>query len=109
MNSEGNEAINKLAKDAAEFRSSEQQLPPAFLQRQLPKGLSACLQQVTQLTKENNEKWWKHSKQYTRTKTINPDLPAPSYIKATNSLNHQQISVLTQMCIGHNLLNKHLH
>jgi len=109
MNSEGNEAVDKLAKEAAEFGSSEQQLLPAFLRRQLPKGLSACLQQIAQLTKENNEKWWKQSRRYSRTKTIDPDLPAPSYIKATNGLNRRQISVLTQMRTGHNSLNKHLH
>jgi len=109
MNSEGNEAVDKLAKEAAEFGSSEQQQLPTFLRRQLPNGLSGYLQQIAQLSKEGNEKWWKRSKRYKRTKTIDPDLSAPNYIKVTNGLNRRQTSVLTQMRTGHDTLNKHLH
>jgi hypothetical protein len=109
MGSVGNEAVDKLAKEAAEYGSSEQHLLPEFLRRQLPTSLSATLQQITEGTKQSNEKWWKRSKRYQTAKSIDPNLPTPSFIKATKGLNRRQISVLTQLRIGHNSLNKHLH
>jgi ribonuclease HI len=105
----GNKAVDKLAKEAAEYRSSEQHLLPEFLHRQLPTSLSATLQQITEGTKQSNKKWWKQSKRYQTAKSINPNLPTPSFIKATKGLNRCQISMLTQLHIGHNSLNKHLH
>ena len=109
MGSEGNEAADALAKEAAEFGSSECHLLPKFLQRRLPTSLSATIQHSKKSTKLENIKRWRRSKRFKRINTIDPELPSQSYIKATEGLNHRQTSVLTQLRTGHIALNKYLH
>jgi ribonuclease HI len=107
--SKGNEAVDKLVKEAAKFSSSDKNLLPAFLQCKLPISLSAIKQQITTNTKLNMKEWWKCSQQYKQMKNVDPTMPSEKYIKATNGLTCCQTSVLTQFCTGHILLNKHLH
>ena len=109
MGSEGNEAADALAKEAAEFGSSNQHLLPPLLHSPLPTSLSATKQHINKLTIKSTKFWWKHSEQYKCINNIDPQLPSMSFIKATEGLNCRQTSILTQLCTGHIPLNKHLH
>ena len=97
----GNEAADELAKQAAEFGSSNNDLLPPFLRRKLPDSLSAVKQQIDNDTK-------KRSKRYRRIKFIDSSFPSSKYIQATSGLNRRQTSVLTQLRTGHIPLNGHL-
>jgi len=108
MDSIGNEAADKLAKQAAEFGSSDRDLLPLFLRRNLPVSLSAVKQQIKDDTKKGTKAWWKRSLRYRRIKSIDPLLPSKKYIQATNGLHRRQTSVLTQLRTGHIPLNGHL-
>ena len=109
MGSKGNEAADELAKKAAEFGSSSNDLLPKFLCRTLPTSLLAVKQQIDNTTKEETKTWWKRSKRYKRIKSIDPSLPSSKFISATKELNRNQISVLTQLRTGHIPLNGHLY
>ena len=109
MGSKGNEAADELAKEAAEFSSSSDDLLPLFLHRKLPSSLAAVKQQIGKFTKREMIIWWKKSKRYKRIKAINPSFPSLKFIKATKEVNCKQISILTQICTGHIPLNGHLH
>ena len=109
MGSKGNEAADELAKEAAEFGSSSDDLLPLFLRRKLPSSLAAVKQQIGKSTKRETIIWWKKSKRYKRIKAIDPSFPSSRFIEATKELNRKQISVLTQIRTGHTPLNGHLH
>src|SRR5258706_9659200 len=108
MGSTGNEAADELAKQAAEFGSSSDDLLPPFLRRTLPTSLSAAKQQINDDTKSETKAWWKRSKRYRRIKSIDPSFPSSKYILATDGLNRKHTSVLTQLRTGHIPLNGHL-
>src|SRR5258706_7261911 len=108
MESVGNKVADKLAKHAAEHRSSNRQRLPKFLHNQLPLSLSAIKQQITSKTKTETKAWWKMSKHYKRIKSIDLLLPSGKFIKATSSLNCKQTSILTQLHTDHVPLNGHL-
>jgi len=108
MDSTGNEAADELAKQAAEYGSSDRDLLPPSLRRNLPVSLSAVKQQTKDATKKETKSWWKRSARYRRIKAIDPSLPSMNYTKATNGLHRRQTSVLTQLRIGHIPLNRHL-
>jgi len=109
MGSLGNDAADNLAKSAAECGSTHLNLLPPILHNNLPTSLSATKQLIDKLTKEEAKTWWRSSKQYKRIRKTNLSLPSTRYLKATEGLNHRQISVLTQLRTGHVPLNKHLH
>ncbi len=75
MGSIGNEAADKLAKTAAEYGSSSNDLLPPFLHKILPTNLSAVKQQIDSDMKKETKTWWKRSTQYRRIKFIHPTLP----------------------------------
>ena len=104
----GNEAADELAKQAAEFGSSNNDLLPPFLRRKLSDSLSAVKQQIDNDTKQETKTWWKRSKRYRRIRFIDSSFPSPKYIQATSGLNRRQTSVLTQLRTGHIPLNGHL-
>ena len=105
----GNKAADEVAKQAAEFGSSSNDLLPSFLRRKLPDSLSAIKQQIDSDTKQETKNWWKGSKRYKRIKFIDSSFPSMKYIQATSGLNRRQTSVLTQLRTGHIPLNGHLH
>jgi len=105
----GNEEADKQAKLPAEHGSSAIHTLPPLLRNPLPTSISATKQIIDKLTMEAAKSWWKKSKRYKRTNDIDPSLPFMKYTKATEGLNRRQTSLLTQLCIGHIPLNKHLH
>ena len=109
MGSKGNEAADELAKKAAEFGSSNDDLLPQFLCRTLPTSLSAIKQQIGDSAKKETKAWWKRSKRYKRIKPIDPSLPSSRFISTTKELSRKQTSVLTQLRTGHIPLNGHLY
>ena len=109
MGSKGNEAADELAKEAAEYSPSSNDLLLQFLHRKLPASLAAVKQQIGCYTKKETIEWWRGSKHYKRIKTIDPSFPSSRFINATKELNCRQISVLTQIHTGHIPLNTHLH
>jgi len=109
MGSTGNDAVDKSAKTAATRGSSHPNYLPPTLRNELPISLSATKQLIDKLTKLNTKTWWRGSTRYKKMREIDPTLPSANFIKATNGLNHSQISVLTQLRTGHAPLNKHLH
>ena len=109
MGSTGNEAADVLAKEAAEHGSSDMYLLPRFLRRELPISLSAIKQQIVNTSKNEIKDWWKRSKRYKKTKSIDPTLPSGGFVKATLELNRKQTSVLTQLRTDHTSLNGHLY
>ena len=104
----GNNAADELVKLAAEFGSSNTDLLPPFLCRNLPDNLSAVKQQISNNTKKETKVWWKRSKCYKWIKFIDSSLPSLKYIQVTNSLNCRQMSILMQLQIEHIPLNGHL-
>ena len=62
MGLKGNEAADELAKEAAEFGSSSDDLLPLFLRRKLSSSLAAAKQQIGKFTKRETIIWWKKSK-----------------------------------------------
>ena len=62
MDSKGNKAADEQAKIAAEFGSSNNDLLPPFLHRNLPDSLSAIKQQIDNEMKKETLAWWKRSK-----------------------------------------------
>jgi len=58
MDSVGNERADVLAKEAAEFGSSDQNILPIFLHRQLPISISATKQAINARIKKSMKEWW---------------------------------------------------
>jgi hypothetical protein len=96
MGSEVNRAVDEQAKEVAEYGSSNRRL--------LPTSLSATIQQFKEQAKQENNTWRKQANKLIN--LISPNLPSPSFIKATRDLNRRQINVLTQTRLGHIALNK---
>lgn len=100
MKSKGNETVDELSKEAAEHGSSDRrQLPqpirnPATNRRTNQARPQEVVEEIQGIQAHHSHR---------------PNLPSPSFIKATQDLNRRQISVQAQMCIGHVALNKHLH
>jgi ribonuclease HI len=105
-----NEAIDIEAKAAAEGRSSQAKDLPTFLRKNpLPTSVSAKKQQHTAILRSRWNKEWLKSKRFHYIRKYNQTLPSPIYMKLTNQLTRQQISLLTQLRTGHVPLNQHLH
>ena len=71
--------------------------------------MAAVKQQIDKATKRETVTWWKRSKRYKKTKSIDPSLPSGKYVQATAELNRNQTSILTQLRTGHIPLNGYLH
>jgi len=109
MDSVGNERADVLAKEAAEFGSSNQNDLPVFLHRQLPISISATKQAINAGIKKQMKEWWQRSPRFRKTRLIDPSFPSAKYIEITSSLNRRQASILTQLRTGHAPINQHLH
>ncbi|KAF8592097.1 hypothetical protein K439DRAFT_1290162, partial [Ramaria rubella] len=66
----GNEAVDKMAKDAADGESSRRSQLPAFLCRHLPHSASAVKQSYKDQLKQQASQLFKASPQYTKISSI---------------------------------------
>src|SRR5258706_15428705 len=101
MGSIGNEAADELAKTAAEYGSSSNDLLPPFLRKTLPTSLSAVQTQNDRDTRQQSKSLMQRRTRYKRIKFIDPTLPSSKYIEAVNGLNRKQTGILTQLRTGH--------
>ena len=109
MDSTGNERADVLAKEAAEFGSSDLNNLPTFLHQQLPNSISATKQAINAKIKKLTKEWWQKSPRFKRTRIIDPSFPSAKYLEITSSLNRRQASILTQLRTGHAPINMHLY
>jgi hypothetical protein len=86
MGSIGNEAADKLAKEAAKFGSSKNHLLPNYLRKKLPASMSAIKQNIEQVTKTETKLWWKQSTCYKCIRRIDPSLPSVKFLLTTSKL-----------------------
>ena len=105
----GNETADKIAKKAAEGRSSAMATLPHILRRPLPKSTSAIKQEFE---KTLNSKWiamWDASPRKPRLAQFGGHFPFNSFRKTLYLLTRNQSSLILQIRSGHFPLNKYLH
>jgi ribonuclease HI len=105
----GNEAADKLAKDAASGRSSRSAELPLLLRDPLPTSASALKQEYNT---ELNRKWltiWDDSPRKNRFSQIDPEFPFNKFRKRLFNLTRKQTSMIMQLRTGHFPLNYYLH
>jgi ribonuclease HI len=105
----GNEAVDKLAKEAAEGRASRRESLPPTLRKELPTSLSALKQDYFKKLIVKWEDYWERSPRNFRMDTINSDFPFNSYRNRLHKLTRGQASSIAQILIGHFPLNEYLH
>ena len=92
---EGNERVNREAKEAAKGHSSQKRNLPKFLTKApLPKSISAQWQEFnTELMRRWKHKWAK-SPWHTRISRINPTMPSNGFQKLMTGLSRSQASII---------------
>ena len=104
-----NEAVDKLAKEAARGRSSPRDSLPPMLRKALPASLSATKQRYHAEILRKWESYWDTSPRRSRLNTINAEFPFNTYRNKLHKLTRRQASIITQIQIGHFPLNGYLH
>ena len=105
----GNEAADKLAKEAAGGRSSSSADLPHLLRSSLPISASATKQEYNV---ELNKKWqaiWANSPRKNRFTQLDPEFPFNNFRKRLFKLTRKQTSIIMQLRTGHVPLNFYLH
>ena len=105
----GNEAADKLAKEAAAGRSSSTAELPHLLRSPLPISASAIKQEFNA---ELNGKWqtiWTNSPRKNRFTQLDPEFPFNNFRKRLYKLTRKQTSTIMQLRTGHVPLNFYLH
>jgi ribonuclease HI len=105
----GNEAVDKLAKEAAEGRASSRDSLPPMLRRELPTSLSALKQEYLKKLFEKWETFWLQSPRKFRMDTSSSDFPFNSYRNRLHKLTRGYASIIAQIQVGHFPLNAYLH
>jgi ribonuclease HI len=108
---EGNEIVDKAAKEAAEEgkTSPVSELPSLLKQKALPESAAARRQEGRRRIKKMWMQRWEKSPRYNRIKHIDPKLPSASFLKATRTLTRRQASIIIQLRSGHIPIRKYLH
>ena len=105
----GNEAADKLAKEAAAGQSSSTAKLPHILRSPLPISTSAIKQEFnTKL----NRKWqmiWANSPRKNKFTQLDPKFPFNNFRKRLYKLTRKQTSIIMQLRTGHVPLNFYLH
>ena len=104
----GNEAADKLAKEAATGRSSRRIDLPHALRGQLPASTSATKQEFHENIKQLWQKTWTESPRRVRFSQIDANFPFNRFRTNLFKLTRQQASLIMQIRTGHIPLNKHL-
>ena len=104
----GNEAADKLAKAAAQGRSSRMTDLPHILRSPLPVSASAVKQDFVSKLKVLWQKVWDDSPRKDRFSRVDADFPFNKFRKSLFKLTRKQASLIMQLRTGHVALNYHL-
>jgi ribonuclease HI len=104
----GNEAADKLAKEAAQGRSSRQTDLPHLFRSPLPVSASATKQAYNAKLNKMWAKIWTNSPRKDRFTQTDPDFPFNSFRKRLFMLTRNQASIIMQIRVGHIPLNYYL-
>jgi len=105
----GNEAADKLAKTAAQGRSTRREELPHLLRSPLPVSVSAAKQKFQAILNRSWLKLWADSPRKDRFSRIDPDFPFNKFRKKLFKLSRNQTSLIMQLRTGHIPLNYYLH
>ena len=105
----GNEAVDKMAKDAAEGRSSARIKLPHILRNSLPTSASALKQAYVATLKDKWATLWGASPRKARLTQFGEAFPFNAFSKRLDSLTRKQSSIILQLRCGHIPLNVYLH
>jgi ribonuclease HI len=105
----GNEEADRLAKDAANGRSSTRDNLPHILRNPLPTSASALKQTFNAKLKTKWAETWNTSSRKTRLAQFGDVFPFNAFIDRLNSLTRKQSSTILQIRCGHFPLNTYLH
>ena len=106
---EGNERVDREAKEAAKGRSSQKRNLPKFLTKApLPKSISAQRQEFNAGLIRRWKLEWEKSPRHARISRIDPTMPSNGFRKLMAGLSRSQASIIMQLRTGHVLLRKHL-
>ena len=108
-NVKGNEAVDKMAKDAAEGRSSTVASLPHLFRNPLPTSASALKQEYNANIKTKWSDSWNTSPRKPRLDQFGGTFPFGAFLKKLNSLTRKQSSIILQLRCGHFPLNAYLH
>ena len=108
-NVKGNEAVDKLAKNAAEGRSSTLDHLPHLLRGPLPISASALKQEFNTKIKAKWLEMWNTSPRKPRLDQFGGTFPFGAFLKKLNLLTRKQSSTILQIRCGHFPLNAYLH
>jgi hypothetical protein len=108
-NVRGNEAVDKLAKEAARGRSSQRESLPHMLRKALPASLSATKQEYHAEVLRKWELYWDMSPRRNRLSSIDAEFPFNVYRNKLHKLTRRQASLIIQIQVGHFPLNSYLH
>ena len=105
----GNEAVDKLAKDAAAGRSSARARLPHILRSPLPASALAIKQEYISTLKNKWSTLWGASPRKARLAQFGEAFPFSTFLKRLDSLTRKQSSIILQLRCGHLPLNVYLH
>jgi ribonuclease HI len=105
----GNEEVDKLAKDAADGKSSTRNELPHILRNPLPTSASALKQTFNAELKSSWARNWDASPRKTRLVQFGEVFPYTAFIGRVNMLTRKQSSLILQIRCGHFPLNAYLH
>jgi ribonuclease HI len=97
----GNEAADKLAKEAAQGRSNRREELPYPLRSTLPTSVSAAKQKYQANLNKRWVKTWADSPRKERFTRIDPDFPFNKFRKRLFKLSRNQSSLIMQLRTGH--------
>ena len=105
----GNEDVDKLAKNAAEGRSSTSVHLPHLLRNLLPTSTSAIKQEFHTSLKTRWAVQWEASPRKARITQLGGSFPFSTFLKSLELLTRKQSSMIMQIRCGHFPLNVYLH
>jgi hypothetical protein len=107
---QGNELVDKAAKEAAEGKTSSKELLPQFLANHtVPASASAIKMEHK---KELRNRWinqFQISPRFQKFTKIDDNLPCSKFIKSMKPFKRGSVSIMIQLRTGHIMLNKFLH
>jgi ribonuclease HI len=105
----GNEEVDRLAKEAADGKSSTRNELPHILRTPLPTSASALKQAFNAELKSRWARSWDASPRKARLAQFGEVFPYSAFIKRVNMLTRKQSSAILQIRCGHFPLNAYLH